>query len=497
MRQTAIPVGCVEDQRLLKYVRGELDVGGVSDVNAHLATCDSCRAAIVEGFRQIQADHGGPRAPAPSAGVVHHQAAAVKMGSRVGRYVVDQVVGEGGMGTVFSAVDPELQRRVAVKVLARTGAGTEQERDNAEKRLLREARAMAQLSHPNIVTVFDMGQFDGGVFMAMELVEGTTLKQWLRGARRTTSEILRVMFEAGRGLEAAHAAGMVHRDFKPDNVLIGKNGRTRVTDFGLVRSLDVPDLLGPATSPHAHGDGPASHELTRADVALGTPSYMAPEQFLGQTADARSDQYAYCVTLYESLYGRRPFVRATLQELARAVVEGRLDPPPVRPDVPGTVREGLLRGLRRDPAARFESMGALLGQLGQEVSFTTTNPSLSDLVPVLKQRERQRRRVFAAGALGAALVVGGLALALRPAPAVGPPPGVPSEVPAPVPPAVPVAPEPAAAPPVDEAIEEPSEVGDVAPATKVNKKPRKERPKAPKPGVNQGGNQLELDPWGK
>ena len=275
----------------------------------------------------------------------------------LGRFVVLEALGAGAMGTVFAAYDPRLDRRVALKVLP-VGADD----SNGRQRLLREARAMASLSHPNVVAVYESGIHEGSVFVVMELVEGVTLRRWLETPRRW-QDVLVVFAQAGRGLAAAHAIGLVHRDFKPDNVLIGEGegrrdiGRVRVADFGLARvDLDAGPERG-STSPA--GTNPV---ITQDGVAPGTPAYMAPEQFLGEPVDGRSDQFAFCVSLWEALYGQRPFGGATRFELADAIVHGRVRAPPAH-DVPAWLHAVVQRGLSPDPQARHASMEVLLHAL--------------------------------------------------------------------------------------------------------------------------------------
>ena len=218
-------------------------------------------------------------------------------------------------------------------------------------RILREAQAMARLSHPNILTVYDVGATGDAIFVAMELVEGGTVTQWLGERRRSWREILEVFLSAGRGLAAAHGAGMVHRDFKPDNVLIGRDGRVRVTDFGLAQVVDPSPL--PSTGSAGAIDG----------ALAGSPPYMAPEQLNGRPADARSDIFAFCVSLYESLYGERPFKGSNVQELRLSVAAGKLPDTPAGPHVPAAVRRLLLRGLQADPQRRFATMEQLVRAL--------------------------------------------------------------------------------------------------------------------------------------
>ena len=264
----------------------------------------------------------------------------------LGRYRLERVLGQGGMGVVHAAFDPELERKVAVKVL-RTAD------EDARVRLLREARALAKLSHAHVITVFDVGTADGEDFIAMELVDGSTLDDWIKEARPTWRQIVDAYLAAGRGLAAAHAEGLVHRDFKPSNVLRSKSGRILVTDFGLARAAGIETgTAGPASG---------SVTTTKTGAILGTPAYMAPEQWNGGPVTPATDQFAFCVALWEALAGQRPFRGGSMDELRTGVLAG-----PAQLDdnaVPRPLRAILLRGLAVDPAKRWPSMDALLAAL--------------------------------------------------------------------------------------------------------------------------------------
>ncbi len=255
------------------------------------------------------------------------------VGSPIGRYVVLERIGGGGMGIVYSAYDPKLDRRVALKLLRPDVS------PDAQPRLLREGQTLARLAHPNVVNVHDVGEFDGRVFVDMEFVKGSTLTRWLEASPRSVREVLDVFLQAGRGLAAAHAVGIVHRDFKPDNVLVGDDGRVRVADFGIAMLSGV--------------DAPSN-------VAHGTPLYMAPEQTRGGGADARSDQWSFCLSLVEALTGQHPL--AGVAPGARPSEIGL----PRSPRIPLWLRPVLARGLRADPGARFPSTDALLAALSRD-----------------------------------------------------------------------------------------------------------------------------------
>ena len=324
---------CLDDKTVQAWVSHELPEPEHDVIRTHLDVCDSCRdlvAAVVEGAAPQTA----------------------------GRYRLLEVVGGGAMGEVYRAYDPELGRDVAIK-LVRPGGSKAQ--------LLREAQAMARLAHPNVIRVYDVGTAGDRVFLAMELVRGRTLRAWFADAPRSWRAIVGVVREAGGGLAAAHAAGLVHGDFKPDNVLVADDGRVLVTDFGLARM----QAAAPATD-RAEEAIPLDH--TRTGAFAGTPAYMAPEQLA--TADgaapptAATDQFALCVTLYEALYGRRPFTGSDLGSLRAALASGELDVS-ARRGVPGRVVRILRRGLARDPRDRYPALGPLLADLGAALSRRT------------------------------------------------------------------------------------------------------------------------------
>ena len=291
---------------------------------------------------------------------------ATEPGTRVGRYVVIGSAGSGGMGIILLAYDPQLDRRVALKILrvARLGA-------DAERRLQREAQALARLSHPNVVPVYDVGTWQQHAFVAMEYVQGVTLSDWLR-ERRSWQEIVAVVGAAGRGLAAAHRAGLVHRDFKPSNVLIGNDGRVRVVDFGLARSVE--DVSG--EQPPAPPDGATDTErrqlpqVTRNDHVVGTPSYMAPEQEANDAFDERADQYSFGVTLWRALYGQLPFGEIeTGTAPTKDAHGGRRRSLPAEPaghGVPAWLHKIVVRALSDDPKDRFPSMDQLLAALERD-----------------------------------------------------------------------------------------------------------------------------------
>jgi tetratricopeptide (TPR) repeat protein/predicted Ser/Thr protein kinase len=307
-----------------------------------------------------EAEHDDPEASLRSHGGVDGPAPL-----RFGRFVVLRTLGKGGMGMVLSAYDDRLDRRVAIKVLHGEGSVSEW-----RTQVLREARALARLSHPNVVHVYEVGEQDDALFIVMEQIEGTTLRQWCRSEPRRWPEVLERFVAAGRGLAAAHEAGLVHRDFKPANVLLGDGGRVCVADFGLA-SVDSRDsALGPSISGASGVSGCAELSFAGDDVWLthsralqGTPSYMAPEQLMRETADARSDQFSFCVALFEALHGHRPFEGRSLAELQRNVPKGLRRELPRNPEVPVHITAAIDRGLHVTPDARWPSMAGLLDAL--------------------------------------------------------------------------------------------------------------------------------------
>jgi tetratricopeptide (TPR) repeat protein/predicted Ser/Thr protein kinase len=379
---------------LLDYVEGRLEEAALSRVLAHAQDCSHCReklALIDTGL--LREAHTLTaflrRAPTLSAIANDHLAA----GAHLGRYEVTSLLGVGGMGVVYAARDPDLNRSVAIKLLR-----PESEPGLAaplRQRLLREAQTMAQLSHPNVVSVYEVGESGDQIFVAMELVEGRTLRSWLADEKPDWRTILAAYRQAGQALAAAHAVGIVHRDFKPDNVLIDQKGRVRVADFGLARTDS--DRTEPATEP----DGKlaaslhVSGKLTQTGMLIGTPAYMAPEQLLKEPANALSDQFSFCVSLYEALWQQSPFVGNTIAELARSVVAGELRQPPRNSRVPVWVFRALAKGLRPSPSDRYPSMDALWVALDRDPARV------------------RRRWLVTASMLGLAAVAGGTLIRSR------------------------------------------------------------------------------------
>lgn len=377
--------------------------------------------AAPRGRAESDAKEQAPQEPAFATTVIRNEAgprpaggAELSPGMVLGRYVLLDAIGRGGMGDVYAAIDPKLDRWVALKLVRVLGSYSEEVNAGLQARLLREAQAMARLSHPNVVSVYDTGTVNGQLFLAMEYVRGgQTVADWLEGARRSWQEVRRVFLEAGRGLAAAHRAGLIHRDFKPANILMADDGRIRVADFGLARGLERASRQGTTSSPEVvpsppaadpslaaqsalagaeaslrAGDGAASlppdappprpgddvetrtveplRSSTSARSLAGTPAYMAPEQYLAEPPDARSDQFAFCVSLYEALYGNRPFRGALASELREAILACNVPEPPRGSRVPAWLHRIVLKGLSRAPADRFPSMDALLDALDRK-----------------------------------------------------------------------------------------------------------------------------------
>ncbi len=398
----------------------------------------------------------------PSSTAQHELVTRVERGTTVGRYLVVGLIGKGGMGEVYAAYDPELDRKIALKLLHPSKKGGD-DGSEGRSRLLREAQAIAKLSDPNVVVMFDVGTFNDRVFLAMEFVDGNTLSYWLEVKPRGWREVVATFTSAGKGLAAAHRAGLVHRDFKPDNVMMGRDGQVRVMDFGLARAIEgdkaeagasdaavpsestatsasqgvvsqimasirgsqtgavwtsamsrsnaskavpaqvesseVRESLSPREAalaiasgargpwreadtatrdlsrnlPAAPTDAPTSalnSPLTQTGAIMGTPAYMAPEQFQCATLDARSDQFSFCVALYEALYGQRPFEGKDIHALTANVLAGRVRPQPPGSRVPGWLRRVVLRGLRVDRATRHASMETLLAAMAKDPART-------------------------------------------------------------------------------------------------------------------------------
>lgn len=328
MSQRALMTLCPDENALAEFARGQ---GSVA-VETHLDGCETCRRSVAAAA----SEHTLPTMP---------PGLDLTPGQRVGRYEIERELGRGGMGVVYMARDLTLDRHVALKLL-------HARRDEAaQARLLREAQVMAKLAHQNVVPVFELGDWRGDLYLVMELVGGVTLETWLKASKHSTKEILAHFIQAGRGLAAAHAAGVVHRDFKPANVLVGLDGRVRVTDFGLSRPGAGPTLmeLPPMASPL----------VTREGTLVGTLVYMSPEQLDGKPATDQSDQFSFCVSLAEALSGVRPFDGQSWSELAVS----QANKPVLARSIPQGVRKVLRKGLQLNANQRFTSMTTMLNAL--------------------------------------------------------------------------------------------------------------------------------------
>jgi eukaryotic-like serine/threonine-protein kinase len=350
------------------------------------------RDSVDPAIDHTLADPSG-RASAPLVGAAQAAAGEPCRGDSIGRFVVLGVLGSGGMGVVYSAYDPHLDRKVAIKLLASTAL---QSTEDASIRLLREAQAMAKINHPNVVKVHEVGTYREHIYLAMEFADAGTLRGWIKEQPRSIDDILDVYIAAGRGLGAAHAAGLVHRDFKPDNVLLSKDGSVLVTDFGLVSTINAVTRAPtePQPSLELSNSTPLSQDLTRTGSIMGTPTYMAPEQFEGKPSTAKADQFSFCVALYEALYCERPFAGANYAELSVHVLTGEITPPPPGSKVPAWIRRVLIRGLSVAPEQRHRSMSDLLAVLSRDPG----------------RRMRRFVRAGVGAGVGAAVIAGALML---------------------------------------------------------------------------------------
>ena len=376
---------CLDANVVQDLMAGALTASAKATAIQHLDRCDDCRDLLGALARDATRDAaldtlndtekrgpglsmmdtlgsgaGAPLATAvpgahdPATGPVRIRPANVVAGQKLGRYTLLERLGAGAMGVVYRATDRELGRDVALKQLHRPD-------EALTERLVREARSMAQVNHPNVVAIYDVGTADGVTYIAMEMVSGDSLRAWQKESR-TVPEIVEAYVSAGHGLAAAHAAGIVHRDFKPDNVLVGRDGRVRVTDFGLASSRPGDDHERSPSSSTMMSDV----NLTTSGSVLGTPAYMAPEQFVGGNVDARTDQFNFCVALYEALYGQRPFEGKTFEELGDSVCEGRVRSAPPGARISRGLRAIILRGLSAKPGDRYPTMEHMLEELGRD-----------------------------------------------------------------------------------------------------------------------------------
>ncbi len=345
---------CPDDHVLAAMIEQALDPAALSALEVHFDSCDKCReiVGLALGSRPSATD---PTIAAPTDERGGPDPEGLLGMTIAARYKVTSLLGRGGMGAVYLARDGKLDRHVAIKV-HRAGASTD--------RLQREAIAMAQLAHPNVVNVFEVGTVDTWMYVVMEYVRGATLREWIASAPRRWQDVVALLLDAGTGLAAAHVAGLVHRDFKPDNVLVGSDGRPRVSDFGLAR---IDHSAGEPISPSTTLETP----LTLEGTVLGTPAYMPPEQLAGDSVDARGDQFAFAVVAWECLYGRRPFDGATLGALTVAI-DAQAYQRPARTAVPARIGAVLERALAVAPDLRYRDVPALLTALRRAAAPRTT-----------------------------------------------------------------------------------------------------------------------------
>jgi serine/threonine protein kinase len=286
-----------------------------------------------------------------------------KLPERIGRFRIRDLIGHGGNAILYSAWDDEQERPVAIKLLRDDRSN----RPDTQARFLREAKAMARLAHSNVIRIYEVGTDEGRAFLALEYVQGRTLREWLAAERPELTQIVARFVEAGRGLQAAHTAGLMHRDFKPDNAVLGDDGRVRVVDFGLARSTRGTDNFKTIENQtpglrDALAEGP---ELLATIGFSGTPAYMSLEQHFGRRTDPRADQFSFCVSLWEALFGERPFEGRTAGQIARAIEAGHLRQPtgPRAAAVPRRIRKALERGLAAERVDRWPTMGELLDEI--------------------------------------------------------------------------------------------------------------------------------------
>jgi len=340
-----VDLRCPDDSDLAAFAEGRLGPGKRPSVVAHVEGCTACADLVA-----FAAGH-------ETASVEASDRVEYGRGSSFGRYLIERHVGSGGLGDVYAAYDPQLDRRVALKVVRPSALAMDDESEQ-HRRLLREARALAKVTHANVVAVHDVGTQNEAVFIAMEFVEGLTLRDTLREPDRGWPELRPLFVAAARGLAAAHRAGLVHRDFKPGNVMVNTAGEVKVLDFGLAR------LVGPPAARRQQlNTSPCAETTASEQLIAGTPAYMAPEQLKGAPISATADQFAFCVVLFEALHRVRPFAGGSLEERHHAIVEQRFAPSEATSSVPSWLDAVLRRGLRADPNERYEDMEAVIEAL--------------------------------------------------------------------------------------------------------------------------------------
>jgi serine/threonine protein kinase len=327
-RARSSPPGCPDENRITALVQGCLDEDAVRELDEHVDRCRAC-ATLLQELGALLAPQGAVEAGTRDVDAV----------LRAGRYLILGPLGEGAMGVVSLAFDTELQRRVALKVIHPERLRSMEDAEIHEH-LRREAQRLARFSHPNVLAVYDVGVVEGVAYVTFEYVEGRNVRRWLDEERPDWRSIVEIFLQAGRGLAAVHEAGLIHRDVKPDNILVGRDGRVRLADFGLAEAVD----------------------RARSGAGVGTPAYMTLEQLTGAPIDARSDQFSFCVSLFEALFGARPYRADDVLTLMAAMTSGDVDVPR-RSGVPRAVLRVVLRGIKPRAEDRFGSMGELLAAL--------------------------------------------------------------------------------------------------------------------------------------
>jgi tetratricopeptide (TPR) repeat protein len=339
-------------EQLLALAEGVLPEPSLAEVRGHVSACAECQERVRVSLGQTSTPHPSDTVASGQGRLTARSQGEVAPGEKVGRYWVLRRIGAGGMGVVYAAYDADLDRRVALKLLRPEAGGSQ-----GKERLLREAQALAKLSHPNVVHVHDVGLLGDNVFVAMELVEGSSFREWLR-APHTWREKRGVLVAAGQGLLAAHRAGLVHRDFKPENVAVGDDGSVRVLDFGLARAEVAPATVSASAD--------VQIGLTQAGAIMGTPGFMCPEQYRGEPCDARGDQFSFCASAWLAFFDQLPFAGVTLAQLSRSAQAGEIQPVPESADVPAWIPPLLRKGLSPAPADRFADLEVLLGALERD-----------------------------------------------------------------------------------------------------------------------------------
>jgi len=359
-------VNCPDEDELIAAANRGGDRTDADRVTAHLADCAACSSLMAELLR----GEGEPLVSTPVAPPESLAPDTLAAGTLVGRFVILGLIGRGAMGEVYRAHDPQLDRSIAIKLL-RAGLGETDKTKSAPLRLMQEARSMARVSHPHVIAAHEVGMHDDRVFLVMEWVDGVTLDQWLKAKPRPWRDVVRLFMKAGAGLAAAHEAGVLHRDFKPHNVMVTSHDEPRITDFGLARAVGLnlgsnvhesSGVAGEATSVGVP-TSPLPMALTQTGALIGTPAYMPPEQMMGQALDARADQFSFCATFWEALAGERPYSAPSVDELGRSIASGRLRETRALRRAPRAVRAIVARGLANSAQDRWPSMAELLRAL--------------------------------------------------------------------------------------------------------------------------------------